>query len=133
MTTELLIPAMALVAAWALHLFGQNRQLKRDIAAATALIEEKSVFESLFDTAKRWHPMPCGRRLELEGTGFAIELNATPGERYPYSAYSPEGRCIAMGNDLSTMKLCAEKQADDRAEFVPTAKAWQPNDGRPAA
>lgn len=69
----------------------------------------------------KWHPMPCGTRLELGASGYWINLLGKPGKP-AYVGYDPEGDVIASGPDLKGMKGYLEQQADYREEFAPPAK-----------
>jgi hypothetical protein len=63
-----------------------------------------------------WFALPGGR-LEYGASGFAIELCTQP-SRLPYKLTDPEGRVIAFGGLLQTIKECGEQHARDRAEFL---------------
>lgn len=67
---------------------------------------------------QRWFPMPCGTRLELEATGYWIELVGKKGMQ-TYRGYDPEGDAIITGADLPGMKARLEEQAAYREEFAP--------------
>ena len=91
--------------------------------AMAALIEAQRA-----PRAPQWHALP-GLVLELETTGFQIRLNlgcATPKLPSRYTLINPEGWIECFGVDLARIKLHAERQARDRAEFVCDAKGWRP-------
>ena len=60
--------------------------------------------------------MPCGTRLELQDTGYWIELVGKKGKQ-PFAGYDPEGDCITRGYNLKEMKQALEEQASYRREF----------------
>lgn len=64
----------------------------------------------------RWSATVGGKRLELEATGYAIELRDSP-RGFPYVLVDPEGRSAAMTSELQALKELGERWAKDRAEF----------------
>lgn len=66
--------------------------------------------------APRWFSLP-GHRMELQDSGFAIELGTAPGKP-AYTLYSPEGARLAWGADLPAMQTLAERMAQERQLFA---------------
>lgn len=66
--------------------------------------------------APRWFSLP-GHRMELQDSGFAIELGTAPGKPV-YTLYSPEGARLAWGADLPAMQTMAERMAQERQLFA---------------
>ena len=65
--------------------------------------------------ATAWRLLPGGV-LELGATGYAIQLHQER-QRMPYTLRDPEGRAVAFGMDLQSLKGVGEKLARDRREF----------------
>lgn len=66
--------------------------------------------------APRWFSLP-GQRMELQDSGFAIELGTDPGKPV-YTLLSPEGVLLAWGADLQAMQTTAERLAQERQLFA---------------
>jgi hypothetical protein len=71
--------------------------------------------------ASRWHPMPGGDRLELDGPHtFVIRLDTRQGVAHPYKLVSPEGTdlMVAAVDHLAELCQAGERVAAERERFV---------------